>query len=313
MTIGNSQYAADLTVWFQYEISTANNVLVLTDTVLTDEEISLDAGLYLVATDESTEPSAVDAFSYLLTHIETKINAAVSDNGGSYTYSFGVATPSESTAYGAGAGVELSTSDGSDFTLEFGDSAFTAHKGIFGYYDHLSVAQSSTSGTFTGQGTQWGRWQAPPNHYPHDLRLDLETVTYSTGGSPQTRGTLQAPETRCRRFDWFHLPAGCVRAYSARDAALAASASLAQDDINNALQDAHAASGARAVIAYGKPSTAIDPWEVSEHEVVYLPTGMRMSAAVGDTAGASGERYDVEAEVDIVWQSVAAIIDPYLG
>lgn len=311
MTQGNSNYEADLTVWWQYEITTANDTLVITDETLTSEQVSIPTGVYLVADDNSSEPSEVDAFSYLLDEIESQLSTTLTNNGSGHTYSFEVADPTGSSDYTNG-GVKLVRSDSTDFTLDFSDSNFTLHKGIFGYPDHLSVDQSSSSGVYTGETTQWGRWQAPPDHYAHDLSLDETPHTLSSGGNQQTRGTLEGVPKFSRRFNWFNLPAAVVKSYRARDATLASNASLNQDDIHNAFQDAYAASARRCVITYGVDAGPnIDPWAETIHEVAYMPSNQPFSSFWQYLEGE--ERYTLEMMMEIIYQSDAAIIDPYLG
>lgn len=290
MIIGNSDYESDLTIWYQIVIDDSNDTIVISDQTLTSAQVTLDHGAYFVSSGDTGHAD----YSFLLDHIETKLDAAVSGGGGSHTYSFSLATPADSSDYTNG-GVSLSTSDSSDFTLEFSDGDFSCHDGIFGYLflgTGVGFDQSSTSGTYTGLYTQYGRWQAPPDHYPHDQRDAPKEIVSTSGGTSATEGRLYIARQLQRRMMWRALPAAVVHGQRALDATLAGQASLDTGDTNNGLKQVYRWQAYDMVLAQGAPSTNPDAFEADKREIVKFPTNTNFNDLPQDLSGK--EQYDIE-------------------
>lgn len=236
-----SEFIYERDTWFApLPIDSTNNTVVFSDSSVTNEVIDLDlvdgssnpiSYYNMVGTGSagSRTTATGDNFYPLLDRIEAAINAASSN-----AYEFQAFTP---TGYLAEVGVKLVQTSGSGgFSWDFSDGSWSLDPRILGFPASQTADVSSSAGELEGDFSTYGVWVSHTitdgeatrklQRRTKNVSLSSEDVRYATRKQYYARDY--------RQFVYEYVPGAHVRENRGFDADSAATASIAEDDVNQA-------------------------------------------------------------------------------
>jgi hypothetical protein len=292
-----SEFVYGRDTWFApLEIDSTNNVLVFSDNSVSGQTITVPltvSGNDAMWLNKDTNASILSGtyvgvdYYPVLTQIEDDINTASSN-----TYEFQEYTPS---GYPAAMGLKLVQTAGSgSFSWDFTDGSWTFNARILGYGTASPTSDDTSSG---------GEIQAPYSTYgtwvSHTIdggeamiKLPTPRKLISLSGDDSkyaTRKQFQSRDYRTFVYEW--VPGAHIRSNRGKDAASASTASIAEDDINNAFQDIWDL-GTREAIADGSTEG------VQSGSLVHLEIHHDMVNILGDdTTSVEAARFSDEGQI----------------
>lgn len=222
--------------WFaQLPIDSANNVLVFTDTSVTNQTITVPtskSGADVAYYNKRTSAVAGDYYG-VLNEIQSAINTA-----STHTYEFRAYTP---LGYPAPMGLKLVQTAGSGaFTWNFTNASWTFNARILGYGDASpssdhSSKQSEIASPYSTYGT-WVSHTIDGGEATDKIRRRNKRIVMSgTDHKYADRKQYHDRDYRTMRYDW--VPGAHVRKNRGDDLASANTGEIKQYDVNNAFED----------------------------------------------------------------------------
>lgn len=285
-----SEFVYQRDTWFApLQLDATNNVVVFTDTAGT-QTITLDlvdSGTgdpldYLNAVGAGFEGSRQmyigGDYVPLLDRLVAAINTASSN-----TYEFQTFTP---TGYQAAIGVKLVQTAGSGgFSWDFSSGSWTLNPRILGFASTIASDVSSIGGEIESQYSTYGVWVShtiTDGEATRKLRRRTKNISLSSD-DVKYASRKQYHARDYRQFVYEYVPGAHIRENRAEDADSAATASLAENDINQAFYDVWDL-GTQKAIAAGRADFDLEVGQLVPLEVRHNVVDVLGGAASSNTA-----------------------------